>query len=338
MLAMSEYYPLIDQIAEEFHVVQGDTETESSYLARVIYSLLGRMGYASLWDIEEEGTARYVSIEHFKHRICNVLKCYCDLYPDMQAVFLDTENLCDEIGKIYSAAGVMYHKSNQFAPAIESEARVKDIVFTRGKKLSERQFISGIGTYMKNDSQQDDVECVTRMFQLQAGRMDDYWLGMIKKVQWRSLGQSLDLEYLRTAPAFTKGYWVNHASTKCTSLARTRGKGNPCYYIYRYLDKMMVYQLSDWLTRDGAYRALANGCLMDLGSLPKSQYSVDGSIVILKLGYLYPKAELDFLSLYSWPMQYKEFGKPFTRIFSSEVFFAIKAVFETMGYEFMEEK
>jgi hypothetical protein len=336
---MSEYYPLVDRIAREFHIVQGDKETDSSYQARVIYSLLGRMGYASLWDIEEDGDTKYVSIQHFQNRIRNVLKCYCDVYSDLQAVFFNIENLCKEIEKIYRATGVIYHKNNQLAPAAEYEATVDNIAFTRGKQLSEKQCISGIGTYIRSISQQHDVEGVKHMFQLHSGRMDDYWYGVLKKIQWKSMKPLLDLQYLRTEPPFSRGYWKDKRSVDTgISLARTQGMGNQCYYIYRAFDELVVSQLPDWMTIGGAYRSLSNGCLMALDTLPKAHYVVDGSIVILNLSYLYPTAELNFLSLYSWPVQYREFGKHFTRIFSKEVFLAIKSIFETMGYEFMEAK
>lgn len=333
---MSEYYPLVDRIAREFHIVQGDKETDSLYQARVIYSLLGRMGYASLWDMEENGEAKYVSIQHFKNRIRNVLKCYCDIYSDMQVFFPNTENLCNEIENIYRLTGVMYHKKKQLAPAAEYEVTVGNIAFTRGKQLSEKQCISGIGTYIRNILQQHDVEGVKRMFQLHLGRMDDYWYSMLKKIQWKSLESSRELEYLRTEPPFTKEYWINQRpSSDIISLARTQ---DGFYYVYHDFAGPMVSQLPDWMARDGAYRVLSNGCLMTLGTLPNAQYVVDGDIVTLKLGYLYPRAELNFLSLYSWPVQYREFSKPFTRIFSKEVFFVIKSIFETMGYEFMEAK
>ena len=336
VLAMSEYYSLLDQIAKEFHIVQGDTEIDSSYQSRVIYSLLGRMGYASLWDVEDGNDVQYVSIQHFKNRIRNVLRCYCNIYSDMQEGSFNTENLCTEIENIYRATGVMYHKKNHLAPAAEHEAIVDNLTFTRGKMLSEKQCISGIGTYIRSVSHQHNIEDVKRMFQLDLGRMDDAWRGLLKKIQWRPLDLPLSLEYLRTESPFTQKYWKNQRpSSECISLARTQ---DGCYYMYRSSDEPLVYQLPDWMTRDGAYRVLSNGCLMALGVLPKAQYVVDGAIVTLKLGYLYPKAELNFLSLYSWPVQYREFGKPFKRIFSREVFFTVKSIFETMGYEFMEAK
>ena len=60
---------LIEKIGEDFHILRGDGEKELDYILRLIYSLLGQMGYASLWDVEEDDAGKYVSITHYKHRM-----------------------------------------------------------------------------------------------------------------------------------------------------------------------------------------------------------------------------------------------------------------------------
>jgi len=334
---MNEYYNLIDKIAEEFYIVKGDMEDSCSYIARVIYSLLGRMGYASLWDIDETEDQEFVSITHFKHRIRNVLKSYCDIYPEIQYMFSDVDQLSKEIvDDIYIQTGVIYHKSKRITPSMENASTVKNITFTRGKKLSEKQYVSGVGTYKKATFANNNFEDVRRMFQLQNGKIYDYWQSVLKNIQWRQLEEIIDLEYLRMNPPLTSGYWVNSPSKNIVSFARTKDGGSCNYYIYKYIDKMMIYQLPAWMVDNYEYRSLSNGCLLAAGKLPKSTYKVDGSIVRLNIGYLYPLAELNFLKLYSWPIRYTDFPNNFTRVLSIDVFFAIKAIFETMGYEFME--
>lgn len=71
---MNKYNGLICEIADEFHISKGEAEREEVWKARVVYSLVGRMGYASLWDIQED--LQPASVMHFKKRIGRLLKSY----------------------------------------------------------------------------------------------------------------------------------------------------------------------------------------------------------------------------------------------------------------------
>ena len=51
---MKKYNGLLAEIAREFHIEQGEAESMERWKARIVYSLLGRMAYASLYDHLEE--------------------------------------------------------------------------------------------------------------------------------------------------------------------------------------------------------------------------------------------------------------------------------------------
>ena len=51
---MNKYYGLLYDISNEFHIEQGENESEENWKARTIYTLLGRMAYASLSDQLED--------------------------------------------------------------------------------------------------------------------------------------------------------------------------------------------------------------------------------------------------------------------------------------------
>ncbi len=68
---MKQYTGLLRNIASELNISRGSTESEDSWKARVIYSVLGRMAYASLWDVTED--LQPVSIAHVKKRIHKLL-------------------------------------------------------------------------------------------------------------------------------------------------------------------------------------------------------------------------------------------------------------------------
>ena len=49
--SMADYYK---RISNELNIVKGKTERELNYKYRIIYSAVGRMAYASLWDTLED--------------------------------------------------------------------------------------------------------------------------------------------------------------------------------------------------------------------------------------------------------------------------------------------
>lgn len=112
---MNKYDSLIVKIADEYNIEKGKLEPINNWKMRVIYSLLGRMAIAALFDdIEGDMT----SITHMKNRIVDVLESYRKIYPEING-FLPEKlgNLADEIYDIYLHTGVFYHIPNRIVPA-----------------------------------------------------------------------------------------------------------------------------------------------------------------------------------------------------------------------------
>lgn len=82
------------------------------------------------------------------------------------------------------------------------------------------------------------------------------------------------------------------------------------------------------------YRSLACACLSTYGTLPPIEYFEDGALVHVRMNYLLPPRELEFLKLYSWPEICTSLPCNFRRKLSIEVFTAIKNVLSDEGYEF----
>ena len=84
---MKKYNHLLEKVAEKLNIYCGNTETESNYKTRLIYSMLGRMAYASLWDTEEEYD--FISLIHFTKRIETLaLQLYRTLSRNQVPVFI----------------------------------------------------------------------------------------------------------------------------------------------------------------------------------------------------------------------------------------------------------
>lgn len=112
---MNKYHGLLSTIAEELHIEHGVKEPVEKWKARIIYSLLGRMACASLFDYLEEDEVvakgdESVSITHFKRRIRTILDSYLELYPEISTLFLsDRKEISKEVYDIVLKSGYIYH-------------------------------------------------------------------------------------------------------------------------------------------------------------------------------------------------------------------------------------
>lgn len=334
---MKKYCGLIGTIADEFHISKGESEREDSWKARVVYSLLGRMGYASLWDIQED--LQPASIIHFKKRIRKLLKSYLEMYPEIhQFYFDDVEELCTEIYHIFLSTGNIYHSPDRIIPAAECISETGEIYFMRGAPLDREQYLSGIGSYSFDAGDTRTLQ-VKEMFQLQGNTLTEQWEYLISHAEWKTIDAKAKVEYHRIKPPFNYGYWIDIPDrTGEISLARTGSYGNWSYYLYKIENERLVgSQLPEWMVREGNYRTVSNGYLSAKNALPATTYHIDRKIVQIHINYLFPPAELNLVKLYSWPKSYVGLPHDFDRVLEFPVFCAIKKIFESIGYRFEEE-
>ena len=326
---MKRHDKILMQAAEDFNIKQGDTESEESYEARIIYSLICRLAYASLWDNLPEST---ISIQHFKNKVNDLLKIYLEIYPEVKI----SENLSAEIYDLYLKTGAFYHKAHQISASIFSATEEGNILFLRGVTPSQKTFISGAGFYLsvkdKNFFAESKLKNFVEMFDLQKTLLD-FWQEIIYSADWKESEVFDDAEFLKMSPPFNKGYWQkNPAKDGKISLARI-GQFEPKMAYNEFFAKTVEYDNF----RGGTYRQISCACLTAYESLPPIKFKLDESIVQVKIEYLPPPAELYLLILYSWAENLQHLPNNFNRIFDTEVFFALKAVFEKIGYTFIEE-
>lgn len=343
---MSRVQELPHTIAGEFHIERGERESAERWKARVIYSLLGRMAYASLSDHAEEDdslpTNESISITHLKRRVQVLMESYLDLYPELQTIFLKgPRDLSDEIYDIYLKTGCVYKAPFEIFRSAPCAAEQSELRFVRGMPLDLRQYVSGLGTYLpQGEAFEGEVACasVREMFGLMEGTLTDFWADLVSRADWRSLHEDEDMEYLSHA-----GSWQRMKSPgKGISLARTGQPGGFLYYLCQTNDgRQLGSQLPQWLVNDTfyggiSYFAAANACLAAHSCLPAIRYKTDGPIVRVRLAYPLPPAEQYWFKLYSWPSSFSQFSNMYSRIFSLDVFGAVRAVLEETGYQFVE--
>lgn len=343
---MKKYDGLLQQIADELNIKQGKTEDEKSYKCRVLYSILGRMAYASLWDTREDQVP--VSVVHLKQRIARLLDGYLKLYPELKYSFSsDASLLCDEIYEQYLSAGCFYHTPNRITACLPCQSDTSDVVLCRGLPLNLPVLISGIGAYRRLCSDKYPVKTLKEMFQFPSVTLTESWKHTIQNVQWREYQSGERPEYLSMKPPFRGGYWGSSPVQDGTiSLMRTGIDGMRFYYLYRYEGKtLLCSQLPAWKVEKGNVRTLSNSLLSAVGTLPATTYKIDGDIVYIHLHYLLPPPELNMIKLYSWPRSFwveagaenNPFSGSFRRTMTKDVFFSIKRELETIGYRFIEE-
>lgn len=341
---MRKYNELLKNIADEFHISQGSNESVEAYKCRLVYSVLGRMAYASLWDTQEDGQP--ISIIHFKRRISQLFYGYREMYPEIKSLMLcDAEQLGDEICDIYIKTGYIYHAPNRLAPAAPCQCEAIPICLTRGMPLCLNQHISGIGTYTPGAIDQFETVPVDIIFMLQP--IENCWNEAVQDVRWSVCMDVSQFEFLRLIPPFSRGYWADLPSKEgnLVSMARTKLPGVRLYYFYkRQENSLLISPIPEWRVKEPVtqadssnYRLLSNSLLASLAVLPPIRYHISGKLVTLILDYLPAPAALSFIKLYSWPASFQKIPSDFRRTCEYDVFFVLKCTLERLGYQFIEE-
>ena len=339
---MDQYFGLLRKIAGKYNIRQGEREEELSWKARVVYSLLGQIGYASLYDRQEDG--RPATIVHFKNRINDSLWHFLCMYPELERVFSSEDaSLAEELYALYLGTGCIYHEPDRIRPCREKQARGKDCIFMRGQAVGGEKWISGAGNFTLSGEVGDrsmDMPSVGEMFLLPRKTLREQWEDIVSRADFRELPADVPLEHLRTSPPYKNGYWGSREDRSGNiSLARTALQGERIYYLYRADEKnRYISQLPGWMTGGALYRSVAAAGLAVRGTLPETVFWLDGPIVTLRIGYLFPPAELGLIKLYSWPVRFCELPSDFTRVMQRDVFCDLKKILEGTGYQFREEE
>lgn len=335
---MNEFGGLIEKISNEFDLKKDIDETDEMWRARVVYSVAGRMAVASLYDVLEDDQP--VSVTHLKRRCQKILEAYFDLYPNLQyEMAASAEEYADEIYNILLAAGCVYHMPNRLQPPNEKRVALKNIEVQRGTAVGEKLLVSGIGTYLIKSGEQS-IEEVMDMFQIPMVSLVDYGNHLIKSAQWSTFETSVHMEYLRTEPPFTKGYWKDTPDADGRiSLLRTGEQGGYLYYLYKYEQgNMETSALPSWMVEGSEYRTVSNSILAANGTLPslKVEKNENKKTVLIRQEYLLPNAVMNFVKLYSWPARFLRVPSDFNRVMNKEVFEILREILQIMGIEVKE--
>lgn len=331
---MSEYGRLMEKIAQELNIKKETGEDSITWKARVVYSVMGKMALASLFDVLENDQS--VSIIHFKNRIQKMMHSYMELYPELKNVMqASEEEFSEEIYNIYRQTGYFYHTPNRLLPS--AEVRVKDahIELVRGTALSEKTCISGLGTYLITGLNVNNIESVFHMFQIPIQDLKSTLHGILKRVSWNDFDNDLHREYLRLNPPFTRGYWKSEPDCEGeVSLLRVISNSVMLYYLYKFEnDKIVVSELPTWMVEGNQYRFISNCILAEKGTLPMVDVERKQHFVYITQNYLLPPALFYFMKLYSWPLSFYSVPSDFKRVMQKDVFEVFERLLQIIGIE-----
>ena len=170
---MNRQNNLIPIMARRYRIERGTTEPVEQWQMRVIYSVLGQMADASLWDKTEDDQP--ISVVHFKSRMKDLLESYCGIFNGLRKLFgYDYEKLLEEIYNVQLEGGKIYHSAYRLSPASYSAAVVDDVLFARGMAPDEQQLVSGQGTYLLSSNNKETVP-LPEMFQLPDQTLTETW-------------------------------------------------------------------------------------------------------------------------------------------------------------------
>ena len=323
-------------------------KVDNEWMCRVIYSIAGQMGLASLWDYDEDEDT--VSIQHFKERIAEIFAAYEELYPSIKFIFPEKKSdLIDEIYHIYLRSGFFYHSAYRISPAVPSFATYNNLTICRGSSPDVQLFRSGLGYYSRQKSSAD--KSIAEVFGLQNQGLEDYLGGLLGDGEWVPIDWPDSAEFMYLGPSFRLGYWKQTPDKDGRiSLARY-GEPSKVYAFYRYYNGQYQQKaIPEWKTQDfshsypgsyGEHARIMSALLKSYDMLPPVRVSSAGDLVDIKIGYRLPPSEEDFFKLYSWPVRYDfpiiRSPQVFTRQMAKEVYPVFRHMLESIGYCFAEE-
>lgn len=339
---MNKFRSLLKNISEEYSINLARNENEDQLKCRIIYSVLGQMARASLYDQTEDEEIESVSIIHFKRRIVNTLNSYRELYPEIKRIFdAEEENVTNEIYQLYLACGQMYHKPNQVVPCQRMVYNCEPVSFLRGKPFDKGICISGLGMY-KFCNSPGSISELLETFHINGNTLLSLYDYLISTSKWeKSEIQQENAEYLILRPPFSRGYWKQTPDkNEEVSLLRINSIGEHIYYLYKFdNDDMYVSSVPlwmtekpDWMQYSKNYRMISNAILANKMTLPSIETEELGSYVKIKFNYLPARDIHDFIKFYSWPTTYHDVTSDFIRYMATEVWMIFRQILEYLGY------
>lgn len=327
----------LDIIAKELNIGKDKSEKDVEWYRRVVYSAVGRMALATLWNENDKGE---ISVRSLKRTTYELLKAYESIVPEINSTSNYGEctvMLCDSILSTMESAGFFYHRADYYRIEKTKNIKMGIVNFCRGIYATESCYMSGLGAYTKAANAEENegtfLSLEKPQFVLQK---------LIESASWRECDfEKEKVEYLKMEEPFEKGYWTGQPNFQFQySLARI----NECdaflqtYYLVRKTSEgMKVAELPTWVSEDRNYTLLSTGLLQYYKQMPPVIIKHGDEIAKMEIGYrLYPDVEKLILA-YSWPERYDGENSLFSRIIAKSLSGTLKKILVDTGYNVKED-
>lgn len=190
----------LDIIAKELNIGKDKSEKDVEWYRRVVYSAVGRMALATLWNENDKGE---ISIRRLKRTTYELLKAYESIVPGINSTSNYgecTDMLCDSILSTMESAGFFYHRADYYRIAKTKHIKMGEVSFRRGIYATESCYMSGLGAYTKAANAEENEGAFLSLekpqFVLQK---------LIESASWRECDfEKEKVEYLKMEEPFEK--------------------------------------------------------------------------------------------------------------------------------------
>ena len=240
----------LDIIAKELNIGKDKSEKDVEWYRRVVYSAVGRMALATLWNENDKGE---ISVRSLKRTTYELLKAYESIVPEINSTSNYGEctvMLCDSILSTMESAGFFYHRADYYRIEKTKNIKMGIVNFCRGIYATESCYMSGLGAYTKAANAEENegtfLSLEKPQFVLQK---------LIESASWRECDfEKEKVEYLKMEEPFEKGYWTGQPNFQFQySLARINERDAflQTYYLVRNTsDGMKAAELPTWVSED----------------------------------------------------------------------------------------
>lgn len=133
---------LLNEISQQLSLYKDQSESTEEWHGRVLYSALGKLSLASLWDSPDDWNHE-LSVQAFKSKIKTNTEYYQQIVNSNCLYLCGSQTLADEIYSIYKKSGFIYHRANWIYPSICSSYESGDVRIIRsGNPLKYRNMFS----------------------------------------------------------------------------------------------------------------------------------------------------------------------------------------------------
>ena len=196
---------IFGQLEKDLCVSRGIRESLDDWRRRLIYSALGKLALASVYDQYEQKDGP-ISIQHFLASISGRYPYYLQILETAPDYLGDIAWLKDEMYSIYLSTGAFYHKKNRLSPALSSSASDGGITLLRGFNPLHTYPMSGLGEYsIYPVNTQRYYPSVQEMFQLH-GPLKSLALECEKSASWKNANFPDEAEFLAMRNQEKMGY------------------------------------------------------------------------------------------------------------------------------------